>query len=148
MLVLKDWDRVGVVRGSCLTYTVASAGLKNAPCSLLGILRKLAIFQQCWIRAESQDLRGKEQKSLHVPQLWPLWLIQSVIICKVKHLLFMFFNFKSNIKSYTKMPPLSFYLSTFILVLKVLCIWHRHLWLLGIWGKPRGPRRTWKLHMV
>lgn len=49
------------MRGSCLTYTVASTGFKNTPCSFFGIFWKLVVFQEFRVRTQSQDL-GEEDK--------------------------------------------------------------------------------------
>lgn len=48
---------VGGARGSCLTYTVASAGLENTACSLFGILWKHVVFQEFRVTTHSQDLQ-------------------------------------------------------------------------------------------
>lgn len=62
VLVMCVWEEGGVnvvggVRGSCLTYTVAPAGLENTLRSFLCILWKLIVLQEFGIGTQSQDLR-------------------------------------------------------------------------------------------
>ncbi len=52
---------VGGVRGSCLTYTVASTGVQNTPRSFLGILWKFVVFQELRVRTQSQDLTEEDK---------------------------------------------------------------------------------------
>lgn len=56
-----DVTVVGGVRGSCLTYTVASTGLENTLRSFLGILWKLVVFQEFRVRTQSQDLMEEDK---------------------------------------------------------------------------------------
>lgn len=55
---------VGGLRGSCLTYTVASAGLENTSSPLLGILRELVVFQEFRVRTQSQNLRKEDKQQI------------------------------------------------------------------------------------
>lgn len=48
---LSSWRSGG--RGGALTYTVASTSLQNTPCSLLGVVWKLAIFQKFRVSTQS-----------------------------------------------------------------------------------------------
>lgn len=67
---------VGGVRGSCLTYTSATARLQDTLCSVFDVFWELAILQKFRVRTQSQDLGEKKkdninelirQSSLHIP---------------------------------------------------------------------------------
>lgn len=57
-------DAIGGMKGSCLTYTVASTGPKNTLRSSPGILWKLIVFQEFRVRTQSQDLREEGSKRI------------------------------------------------------------------------------------